>query len=82
MEKHEVFIGVDVSKDKLDLSVLLRDNRQVLYHGVYENNKKGIGGMLAELKRKTKADKSTWLFCLEHTGVYAMPLCYFLSEQQ
>jgi transposase len=82
MKKHKVFIGVDVSKNKLDIGVLLKNNHQILYQDVYENTAKGIRELLTDLKRKTEAAFAECLFCMEHTGVYTMPLCYFLSNQK
>lgn len=82
MQKHEIFVGVDVSKSKLDVCVMLRTNQEYLYHQVYENTPSGIKLLLKELSKRTKSVKSEWLFCMEHTGVYSMPLAYSLSKQQ
>lgn len=81
MKKHEVFIGVDVSKDKLDISVIAGDDHQVLYHEICPNKKGDISKVFTRLGKKTGTGSATWLFCLEHTGVYAMPLVYALSEK-
>ncbi len=82
MEKHEVFIGVDVSKSKLDVSVVLGSDRQLLYHQVYQNNKKGIDRIFLDIRKRTGVRQASWLFCMEHSGVYAMPLAYSLSEMK
>jgi len=82
MEKHEVFIGVDVSKSKLDVSVVIGNNEKALYHQVYANNKGGIRSMFSDLKKRSGTKNPAWLFCLEHTGVYAMPFLYGLSEKK
>lgn len=81
MEKHQIFIGVDVSKSKLDVCVFSSEKHTVLSHFVIENTSKGITQLHKRLKRELKVDTTAWMFCMEHTGVYTMPLCYFLSEQ-
>lgn len=82
MQKHEIFVGVDVSKSKLDVCVMIKSNQQPVYHQVYDNTMAGIKQLLTELSKRTKLPKQKWLFCMEHTGVYAMPLAYSLSEKQ
>ena len=75
-------MGIDVSKSKLDVCVLESETHRVLLQATYENTKKGVQQMQKQLLKEMKAEKSTWLFCMEHTGVYTMPLCCFLSEQK
>lgn len=82
MEKHQIFIGIDVSKNKLDVCVFSSENQTVLPHLVVENTSKGITQLYKRLKKELKADATAWMFCMEHTGVYTMPLCYFLSEHR
>lgn len=80
MRKHGCFIGVDVSKEKLDVSVLSRSGQDVLYHQVYPNTKTGLRAIIRDLRKRSGCEQCDWLFCLEHTGVYAMPLVRFLAE--
>ncbi len=82
MKKHSVFIGVDVSKSKFDVCVLESETHLVLLQTTYENTKKGIGQMQKQLLKEMKTEQDTWLFCMEHTGVYTMPLCCFLSDHR
>jgi transposase len=82
MGKHQIFIGVDVSKNKLDVCVFSSESHTVLSHFVIENTIKGITHLHKRLKRELKVDVTAWMFCIEHTGVYTMPLCYFLSEKE
>lgn len=82
MKKHSVFMGIDVSKSKFDVCVLESETHRVLLQATYENTKKGVQQMQKQLLKEMKAEKSTWFFCMEHTGVYTMPLCCFLSEQK
>jgi transposase len=80
MEKHEFFIGVDISKSKLDVSVLKGDSMEAVRHKVYDNTSKGIGKMLTEVLKGAEKGAGV-LFCLEHTGVYGMPLATELSAR-
>ena len=80
MRKHEFFIGVDVSKDKLDVSVLSAASSQPIYHRVYANTKAGISTIFKDLRKQTRTKGPEWLLCLEHTGVYGMPLTAAIAE--
>jgi transposase len=81
MKKHSIIIGVDVSKSKLDISFLSVSNSKLLTHFVVENNKSGISkvvkGVLAIGFKKSDA-----LFCFENTGVYSLPLSFYLCENE
>jgi len=68
--KFNTFIGIDVSKEKLDFLVLIEG--AVLFHMVVTNNAKGIKEFFKELDTKLKAGSSC-LYCLEHTGIYCQP---------
>lgn len=74
------FIGVDVSKFKLDACFLQADAKQGC-HQVFDNTLKGIRMMIKWVHELAAVSKENYLFCLEHTGIYAMPLCYYLGEQ-
>jgi len=78
-KQFQFFIGIDVSKLKLDACVCSHDP-DWFEHQVFINNRKGIVQMVKRLN-KFIGDQPA-LFCLEHTGVYAMPLCCYLSEQK
>jgi len=76
-----VFIGIDVSKFKLDVCCLQVDEKQG-QHQIFDNTLKGIRVMLKWIGELTAVPKEEYLFCLEHTGIYTMPLCCYLAEQQ
>ena len=61
------FIGVDVSKKTLDLSV--RDQTAVIFHMQVDNSRQGIKTFTQKLKEYGIAVKTS-LVCLEHTGLY------------
>ena len=75
------FVGIDVSKHKLDVCLLHTDEKQGSCH-VFDNTTKGIKTMINWLGKQSPATKQEYLFCLEYTGIYTMPLCCYLSEQE
>jgi len=62
------FIGVDVSKDKLDYAVL--NQEKLLFHEVRPNTKEDIGLFLARLKKIPGFTLPKALFCMEASGIY------------
>lgn len=74
------FIGIDVSKDSLDVSFTTNSN--IFYLGAYANNLDGFLSLLKNLKLKTELDVDNWFFCFEHTGVYSYELLLFLQSHQ
>ena len=66
------------SKLKLDVCLRTLGDPDWFLHQVVSNDGKGIRNMMHWLK-KLVSDQPM-LFCLEHTGVYAMPMCCYLSD--
>ena len=80
---YDFFVGIDVSKDKLDYCITNKETLQN-YFGIIANNAKGINGFIKSLLKTTgdgtsAANNINLLCCLENTGVYSMPLCYWLQ---
>lgn len=74
------FIGIDVSKKTLDVTFCTQSNPNYFYHIQIENSIKGFEDMLDWLKKnQVKLEDS--FFAMEHTGVYSLPLSFFLQEQ-
>ena len=73
----KVFIGIDVSKKWIDVCVT-RDGKMIV-HQQFDNNKAGFRKMVSWLKHY--GSQSQWLICMEHTGIYAQPLWYYLTEK-
>lgn len=67
------FIGIDVSKAKLDCAVILPDYT-VLVEKVVLNKDRNIATFLKALMRKTRSNASDLLVCCESTGIYNRPL--------
>ena len=73
----KVFIGVDVSKEKLDATIIKRteDQHEVAGYEVFENSKDGIRKLSGWVRKATKATKEECLYCAETTGGYDRLLC-------
>jgi transposase len=79
MKKYKMIIGIDVSKSKLDVCILTDGlNKKQL---VIENNHKGYKEIMKAIKLFSLG-KEDCFFCLEHTGVYAMPICYWFEQNE
>lgn len=81
MKKYLYFVGIDVSKLKLDVTICKENELNQSHHFIVSNDKKGIKELLHYLKKK-EIHTSEVLFSFEDTGVYSMPLCCFLSDQE
>lgn len=79
MKKYELFIGIDVSKLKLDVHFLPSEASFKQFHFVVENNEKGIKKILKELDKQGFSFEKC-LICFENTGVYSMPLAIFFNK--
>lgn len=79
MEK-KWFIGIDVSKDTLDLALHGLDNRERFTEKKFKNDLRGYGFLLSWVAKKNIPVESC-VFCMEHTGVYSITLAAFLNER-
>ena len=81
MQKFDYYVGIDVSKKTLDVTILY-ECENITKTGYYkiENNEKSI----AQFVKKTlgKYDLGQILFCFETTGVYSLPLSYYFSNNK
>lgn len=65
--RYSNFIGIDVSKKTLAVSV--RDKSSEQYYSDVENNKKSVNSFIKQFK-KAGGNPETTIVCLEYTGVY------------
>jgi transposase len=81
MKKFDYYIGIDVSKLTLDVTLLyeLENTTKTEYYKI-ENNEKSIAQFVK--KKLGKYAVEQMLFCLETTGIYSMPLAYYLSDNK
>lgn len=71
----DFFIGIDVSKLTLDLSV--RDKSNILFDLQIENSKKGLAEFVKKCKKES-VNLEVSILCMEHTGIYnAISLDFF-----
>lgn len=67
---YEVVIGVDISKEELDVAYSYEN--QIHYLIQVENNDMGIAKFLRAVKAVTGTNcNASWLVCFENTGVYS-----------
>lgn len=71
------FLGIDISKDKFDICLLVGDSKLI---GKFDNNKSGFHKLLNWLQKK-KIDLISIQACMEATGKYGEDLAYFLSSK-
>ena len=75
MEKYKLFVGIDISKDWVDVAL---SSETTSMGRNFDNCKKGYRSMLSWLKSFAKPKEM--LICTEHTGVYGVPLWNYLAE--
>lgn len=76
------YLGIDMSKEWLDASILNCKNPRVTKHSQFKNTIKGFIQLLEWLRLQGIENFSKVFVCMEHTGVYTIPLCEFLSDNQ
>jgi len=76
-KKH--FVGVDISKDQLDLALLHVSQSDKFTNTTVGNNFKGFDS-IPEWLKKNKVKPEDCMFCMEHTGTYGLLLFAWLSQ--
>lgn len=79
MKKYLFFVGIDVSKMKLDVTFLEKPLEKKPFHFVVSNDSKGIRVIIKELSKR-KVDMESVLISFEDTGVYSLPLGCYLTK--
>lgn len=85
MKKYVLFIGIDISKKWIDVSLSTDGQKSEMLHQAFANEIKGFKKMLKWIRQYAKSQAIAWqdgLFCMEHTGIYHLPLCCFLAQQE
>lgn len=72
------YIGIDVSKLSIDVSIISLIGEHDYCQ--FENNLNGFGTMLEWLKKKPGFSFNEALFCMEHTGLYTRELVSYLLQ--
>lgn len=77
----ESFIGIDVSKETIDVAICqLSKPDKYSYHN-FTNKLTGYKALLAWLKEQGNMPDEAF-FLMEHTGSYTLELCCFLEKKQ
>ena len=74
----QFFVGIDVSKAKLDVALLLANDK--VKSKVFTNDQPGFEALLQWL-RSHVSDMQALHICMEATGAYHEALAYWLSDQ-
>ena len=77
----ETFVGIDVSKLTLDVTILKPQARK-LTHRVFDNSDDGHLKLKNWLSVHNEVVFPRALFCLEHTGLYTRSIDRFLRERE
>ena len=74
------FAGVDVSKQKIDVCLIVNHNKTSIAYNQFEQSKKGFDSLKKWLMQQTGKQTEQLLVCVENTGLYDDALLYYLSE--
>ena len=81
MKTFHTFVGIDISKLSLDVSVIHQKEPNKATHYKVGNDGKGIGKLLGQLG-KSGVNLQDTLFICENTGIYTTPLVTAMSSQK
>jgi len=74
-----LFIGIDISKATLDVSILASTDTNTIGYQQFSNNKKGFVPLLKWVRQNSQGVPITaWKVCMENTGIYSLELNCFL----
>lgn len=80
--KKFLFIGIDYSKSKFDVTALEDAEQENVAQATFENNQNGYADLLIWGSKHTTINKKDWVFCGEHTGLYSRGLTEFLIKKK
>ena len=77
----DYYVGIDVSKLTLDVTVLFECNNSTkTEYCKIENNAKSIAQFVKKLLARCGSGQI--LFCFENTGIYSLPIAFYLNENK
>ncbi len=80
--KSYLFIGIDISKATLDVSVFSSSVITNIHYQQFSNTSKGFLQLLKWLKQKSEGiPVEDWRACMENTGMYSLELNCFLQDK-
>lgn len=78
--KKKLFVGIDVSKQIVDVSFFYANNANVKEYKQFQNNKAGYYQLISWIKANGGINKENILFCMENTGVYSLMFSMLLKN--
>lgn len=78
--KTETYVGIDVSKEKLDFALVKNGNK--IFHCQTTNDSSGIKSVIKRLKKEFGCNLQATLFCVEHTGIYNQHLLDLFEKKK
>lgn len=79
--KKFLFIGIDFSKGKFDVSILESIVQRGCVQACFANTETGYRAFLRWVAKQSKIKREDWRFCGEHTGLYSRRLSDFLAKK-
>lgn len=76
------FAGIDVSKNKVDVCLVVNKHRSELFYGCFDQSIAGFRSLKKWLKDLTSKELADLLVCVENTGLYDDALLHWLTKQQ
>jgi transposase len=73
------YVGIDVSKDKLDVA-LTSDGSSIISNAIFGNNQTGFTKLSSWVKKYSKKFEKVH-YCLEATGIYSEDIAEFLQDK-
>jgi transposase len=73
------FAGIDVSKSKIDVCIIVNKQSSEILHNCYDQSKKGFNGLKKWFEQVTDKQTDKLLICVENTGLYDDALLYYLD---
>src|SRR5882757_5981769 len=74
------FAGIDVSKQKMDVCIIVNNDRSEIAHHCFDQSKQGFKELKKWLVQITSKQTTRLLICVENTGLYDDALLYYLSD--
>lgn len=83
MQKYSIFVGIDLSKKWFDAALCIQGKLKQMPHRRFAHSQAGYRSLLKWVSGQVQKSQAQgrWVFCMEHTGVYSLPLCGFLKSQ-
>jgi transposase len=79
--EYQHFAGIDVSKAKIDVCIIVNADKSVVLHQSFEQHKKGFIALKKWLKDVTAKQVNRLFICVENTGLYDDALLHYLFDE-